>query len=120
MSHEYIRQFIFATTPSSKSKHKPRTKPPARSTLHDEIVMLRMVLKTAIRHGWLQYLPDLSPPYKSQGKVVHRLWCSPEEYKQLYEAARAYAKEPFNGRFKWNAAGLRLHPVHGEHGAAPR
>jgi integrase len=89
--------------PLSKSKHKPRTKPPSRSTLHDEIVTLRMVLKTAIRHGWLQHLPDLSPPYKTQGKVVHRPWFSPEEYKQLYEAARAYAKEPFNGRFKWNA-----------------
>jgi integrase len=89
--------------PLSKSTHKPRTKPPARSTLHDEIVTLRMVLKTAIRHGWLQHLPDLSPPYKTQGKVVHRPWFSPEEYKQLYEAARAYAKEPFNGRFKWNA-----------------
>ena len=89
--------------PFSKSKHEPRTKPPARSTLHDEIVTLRMVLKTAIRHGWLQHLPDLSPPYKTQGKVVHRPWFSPEEYKQLYEAARAYAKEPFNDHFKWNA-----------------
>jgi integrase len=26
-------------------------KPPARSTIHDEIVTLRQVLKTAIRHG---------------------------------------------------------------------
>ena len=91
------------TNPLSKSKHKPRTKPPARSTLHDEIVTLRMVLKTAVRHGWLQHLPDLSPPYKTQGKVVHRPWFSPEEYKQLYEAARAYANKPSNGRFKWNA-----------------
>ena len=62
-----------------------------------------MVLKTAIRHGWLEYLPDLSPPYKSQGKIVHRPWFSPEEYKQLYEAARAYAKQPFHDHFKWNA-----------------
>lgn len=89
--------------PESKSQHKPRNKPPARSTLHDEVVTLRMVLKTAIRHGWLDYLPDLSPPYKSQGKVVHRPWFSPEEYKQLYEAARAYAREPFHDHFKWNA-----------------
>jgi hypothetical protein len=28
--------------------------------LHDEIVTLRLVLKTAIRHGWLTHLPDLS------------------------------------------------------------
>jgi hypothetical protein len=32
---------------------------------------------------WLAHLPDFSPPYKSQGKVVHRPWFSPEEYKQL-------------------------------------
>ena len=89
--------------PLSKSKHKPRIKPPARSTLHDEVVTLRMVLKTAIRHGWLENLPDLSPPYKSQGKITHRPWFSPEEYKQLYEAARAYAKEPFHSHYRWNA-----------------
>ncbi len=89
--------------PESKSLHKPKSKPPARSTLHDEIVTLRMVLKTAIRHGWLEYLPDLSPPYKSQGKIVHRPWFSPEEYKQLYEAARAYARQPFHEHYKWNA-----------------
>jgi phage gp16-like protein len=35
-------------------------KPPARSTLHDEVVTLRLVLKTAIRHGWITRLPDLS------------------------------------------------------------
>jgi integrase len=62
-----------------------------------------MVLKTAIRHGWLEHLPDLSPPYKSQGKITHRPWFSPEEYKQLYEAARAYAKEPFHAHYRWNA-----------------
>lgn len=69
-------------------------KPPARSTIHDEIVTLRQVLKTAIRHGWLEHLPDFSPPYKSQGKVTHRPWFSPEEYKQLYEKTRAHAKAP--------------------------
>ena len=64
---------------------------------------LRLVLKTAIRHGWLEHLPDLTPPYKTQGKIVHRPWFSPEEYKQLYEAARAYAREPFHDYYKWNA-----------------
>ena len=88
--------------PESKRKGLPK-KPPSRSTLHDEIVTLRMVLKTAIRHDWLEHLPDLSPPYKTQGKVVHRPWFSPEEYKDLYEAARAYAKEPFHEHYKWNA-----------------
>ncbi len=81
------------------AKHKA----PARSTLHDEVVTLRQVLKTAIRHGWLPYLPDLSPPYRTQGKVVHRPWFSPAEYKQLYEATREYAREPFHEHYRWNA-----------------
>jgi integrase len=92
-----------APNPHSKSQNKPKAKPPARSTLHDEVVTLRMVLKTAIRHGWLEHLPDLTPPYRTQGKITHRPWFSPEEYKQLYEAARAYAKEPFRSHLKWNA-----------------
>ena len=78
-------------------------KAPARSTLHDEVVTLRLVLKTALRHGWLTHLPDLSPPYRTQGKVVHRPWFSPAEYKQLYEATRAYAQEPFHDHYKWHA-----------------
>lgn len=76
---------------------------PARSTIHDEIVTLRQVLKTAIRHGWMTHLPDLSPPYRTQGKIVHRPWFSPAEYKQLYEATREYAREPFHEHYKWNA-----------------
>ncbi|GES53058.1 hypothetical protein FBZ99_11922 [Rhizobium sp. ERR 1071] len=67
-------------------------KPPARSTLHDEVGTLRQVLKTAIRHKWLTHLPDLSPPYKTQGKITHRPWFSPVEYKQLYEATRQNAR----------------------------
>jgi integrase len=89
--------------PESKSKHRVTGKAPARSTLHDEVVTLRQVLKTAIRHGWLAHLPDLSPPYKTSGKIVHRPWFSPAEYKQLYEATRTYAKKPFHDHFKWNA-----------------
>ena len=80
-----------------------KPKRPARSTLHDEVVTVRQVLKTAIRHGWLAHLPDLSPPYRTQGKVVHRPWFSPAEYKQLYEATREYAKEPLQKKFTWNA-----------------
>ncbi|NJM91890.1 MAG: site-specific integrase [Rhodospirillaceae bacterium] len=91
-----------AHPPESKSNRKPKTTPPARSTLHDEIVTLRLVLKTAIRHAWLSHLPDLSPPYRTQGKITRRPWFSPEEYKQLYTATREHTK---NGlpRFKWNA-----------------
>ncbi len=86
----------------SKSNRKPKTTPPARKTIHNEIVTLRQVLKTAIRHGWLSSLPELSPPYKTQGKVVHRPWFSPAEYKQLYEATREYAKNA-PPRIQWNA-----------------
>jgi hypothetical protein len=89
--------------PLSKTNRKPKNKAPARSTLHDEIVTLRLVLKTAIRHEWIDHLPDLSPPYKTQGKIVHRPWFSPAEYKQLYEATRANAREPERSHYKWNA-----------------
>lgn len=76
-------------------------KPPARSTLHGEIVALRQVLKTAARHGWIQAVPDLSAPYKASGKVVHRGWFSPEEYKKLYEATRRRSQTPPKPRWKW-------------------
>lgn len=61
--------------------------------MHHEIVTLRQVLKTAVRHGWLTGIPDLSAPYRSAGKVTHRAWFSPEEYKQLYEATRENARK---------------------------
>jgi len=82
-------------------------KPPARSTIHHEIVTLRQVLKTAHRHGWLQFVPDLSPPYKTSGKISHRAWFSPTEYRQLYEATRRRAKEPLKKRWGWS--GEQLH-----------
>ena len=81
-------------------------KPPARNTIHNEIVTLSMVLKTAQRHGWLEYIPDLSDPYRRQSKVEHRPWFTPNEYKQLYEATRRNAAEPKNKRFKWHAEQL--------------
>lgn len=86
-----------------ETARKAKAKPPARSTLHDEVVTLRLVLKAAIRHGWLTHLPDLSPPYKTQGKVVHRPWFSPEEYKQLYTASRDWARNPPQPQYRWNA-----------------
>ncbi|WP_031231652.1 integrase [Asticcacaulis sp. YBE204] len=79
-----------------------KPKPPSRSTIHDEIVTLRQVLKTAQRHAWLSHLPDLSPPYGTRGKIMHRPWFSPAEYKQLYTATREYAKTA-HGRHHWNA-----------------
>ena len=82
-------------------------KRPSRATMHHDIVTLRQVLKTASRHGWLPYLPDLSAPYRTSGKVVHRAWFSPEEYKQFYEATRERAKHPKKER--WRSACEDLH-----------
>jgi hypothetical protein len=47
-------------------------KAPALSTIHDEIVTLRMVLKCAFRREWIAHVPDLSPAYRGNGKVVDR------------------------------------------------
>ncbi len=77
-------------------------RPPARNTMHQETVTLRQVLKTAYRHGWLKQVPDLSEPYKTNQKISHRAWFSPEEYKKLYLATRARAKNPKKkNRYKW-------------------
>lgn len=78
----------------------PAPKPPARNTLHQEIVTLRQVLKTANRKGWLAALPDMSAPYKTNGKVSHRAWFSPEEYQRLYAATRDRARHPKNERWR--------------------
>jgi integrase len=85
---------------------KEHGKPPARSTMHQEIVVLRQTLKAAVRHGWLDRLPDLSEPYRASGKISHRAWFSPEEYKKLYEATRRRAQHPKNPRYKWESAQL--------------
>jgi len=81
--------------------------PPAHNTMHQEIVTLRQTLKTAVRHGWLDRLPDLSEPYRSSPKISHRAWFSAEEYKKLYEATRKRAHEPKQERFRWE--GEQLH-----------
>jgi integrase len=91
------------------SKKHPKTGEvmrPARSTLHHEIVTLRHVLKTAQRQGWLKFIPDLSPAYKASGKISHRAWFSPEEYKILYKATRERAENPLNPRWKWESEQL--------------
>ena len=59
---------------------------PSRASLHAETVALRMILKTAQRYGWIESVPDISPPYKTSRKITHRAWFSPDEYKMLYEA----------------------------------
>lgn len=81
-------------------------KPPARKTIHNEIVTLSLTLKTAHRHGYIQQVPDLSDPYRRHTKVSHRPWFTPKEYKQLYTATRKNAANPKNPRFKWYAEQL--------------
>jgi integrase len=85
---------------------KEHGKPPARSTMHQEIVVLRQTLKAAVRHRWLDRLPDLTEPYRASGKISHRAWFSPEEYKKLYEATRRRARAPKNPRYKWESEQL--------------
>lgn len=75
-------------------------RPPARNTLHQEIVTLRQILKTANRHGWIDHIPNLSPPYRSSPKISHRAWFSPAEYKQLCDAAKARIANPPKPRWK--------------------
>jgi integrase len=83
-----------------------RGKAPAHNTMHQEIVTLRQIFKTAIRHGWIDHLPDLSEPYRSSPKISHRAWFSPDEYKTLYEATRKRAHEPKQPRFEWESEQL--------------
>lgn len=88
------------------SRAEEGAKPPSRSTMHHEIVTLRQVLKTALRHDWLDRLPDLSMPYRSAGKVSHRAWFSPDEYKQLYQATREHSRASRGKSWEWAAAQL--------------
>src|SRR5208337_3181604 len=85
---------------------KKRGKAPAHNTMHQEIVTLRQTLKTAVRQGWLDRLPDLSEPYRSSPKISHRAWFSHDEYKKLYEATRTRAHAPKMARFKWESEQL--------------
>src|SRR5581483_933754 len=82
-------------------------KPPSRSTMHQEIVLIRQVYKCALRHKWIDHLPDFSVPYKASGKVGRRAWFSPEEYKKLYTATRERALKPKKAR--WKKACENLH-----------
>jgi len=93
--------------PTVRPWQKPEdAKPPSRSTMRQEIVTLRQVMKTAHRHGWIDHVPDFSPPYRTSGKVTHRAWFSPEEYKKLYEATRRRASNPRHNRWKWESKQL--------------
>lgn len=96
-----------ADEPTDPTKRQRNSKPPSRSTLHQEIVCLRQVLKFARRHGWLELMPDLADPYRASSKISHRAWFSPVEYQQLYEASRERAQNPLKER--WRTACEDLH-----------
>jgi hypothetical protein len=95
-----------------------RGKPPAHSTMHHEIVTLRQTLKTALRHGWLDRLPDFSEPYRHHRKsppgVVLARRIQRNSTKRLESARRAEEKG-----FKWEAEQLaRLCPLRGQYRTA--
>lgn len=107
VSADVVQSYRVHRQTSRIDKKTGEAKRPARSTLHGEIVTLRQVLKTANRKGWIKALPDMSVAYKSSGKVSHRAWFSPEEYRILYEATRERAKNPKKER--WRSACEDLH-----------
>ena len=98
MSEHYLREYDIITQGQRNKQYVDGQ--------HQEIVTLRQVLKTALRHGWLDRLPDFSEPYRSSPKISHRAWFSPEEYKKLYKATRQRANEPEKKGFKWEAEQL--------------
>jgi hypothetical protein len=45
--------------------------------------------------------PRSVAPYKTSGKIKHRGWFSPDEYRQLYEATRRMVEKPKHNRGRW-------------------
>lgn len=88
--------------PLAQDKRKFFPKLPAQKTLHNEIVTLRLVLKAALRRRMIEGLPDLSAPFRKQGKVSHRPWFSMAEYKDLYKATGKY-KKAAPPHIRWSA-----------------
>jgi hypothetical protein len=54
-----VQEYPIHRTTSRKNAKSGDAMRPARSTIHHEIVTLRHVLKTAQRHGWVKFIPDL-------------------------------------------------------------
>ncbi|MBW7909893.1 MAG: site-specific integrase [Alphaproteobacteria bacterium] len=88
--------------PHARDSRPFKAKLPAPKTLHNEIVTLRLVLKSVLRKELINALPDLSAPFRKNTKVSHRAWFSPAEYKTLYTATREKAKTA-RPQDKWNA-----------------
>jgi integrase len=96
-----VQEYRIHRATSRKNAKTGETMRPSRTTMHQEMVTLRLVLKAAQRHGWIENVPDLSEPYKGSGKISHRAWLSPEEYKLLYTATRDRVARPSKPRWQW-------------------
>jgi integrase len=99
------RSRVQATAAEERSRAKG--KPPGRSTMNQDMVLIRQTLKHAEGMGWLSHLPNLEMPYKSQTKRERRAWFSPEEYKRLYQATARRAAD--GGRTGWQERYEDLH-----------
>ena len=84
---EKAKQGIFEKT-TKKAKPVDQGHPPARSTMLQEIVHIRQVLKFAEGNGWIPFVPNLSTPYLTQTKRGRRAWFSPAEYDRLTKETR--------------------------------
>ena len=98
------RQSFSVKRHNQKKEHSGKR--PHHNTIHQEIVALRQVLKTAVRHGWLDRLPDLSQPYATNKKITRRAWFAPDEYKRLYEATRRRIGAATRKNHRWSAEQL--------------
>jgi integrase len=83
-------------SPANRPAKAGPSKRLGRSTLHQEMVCLRQILKAEVRRGTLTSLPDTSAPHKLSGKTEHRAWFSPAEYTLLYNTTRDQAQTPPN------------------------
>ncbi len=89
-----------------REKAEAKGRPPARSTMLQEITTIRQVLKHAEGRGWIPYVPNLSTPYMTQGKRSRRAWFSHEEYTRLRQATRGRITE---GKLGWKSRYEDLH-----------
>jgi integrase len=82
---------------------------PARTTLNQEMVVVRHVMETANGEGWLPSIPKLSFPYKASGKIGHRAWLTQDEYVALYTRTGERAKNPPHEFGRWKTENEDLH-----------
>jgi integrase len=106
ISPQTLKDYLVHRMQSRKNKKTGEPIIPSRSLLHHETVTLRMVLRMARDLGWIKFIPDLRHPYRKGGKISHRAWFSPEEYKKLYEATRERAANPPKAIWKWECEQL--------------